>query len=206
MHNILEFYVAWLRLLDLQVRIMKALLIIDMQKGSFTHATPRFDADGVVKRINLLSSKFREMGDMVIFVQHDGSRDGNFIPGADEWEILPTLEKQPTDFVLPKIANDSFYRTSLMQILQEKSIREIVVTGCATDFCVDSTVKSALIQDFDTVVISDCHTTGNRPGIESHIVVNYFNWLWSEMIPTQGSITVVDFARYLKSINYMNYE
>lgn len=34
---------------------MKALLIIDMQQGSFTPAAPRHDAEGVVNRINLLS-------------------------------------------------------------------------------------------------------------------------------------------------------
>jgi len=33
----------------------KALLIMDMQKGSFTLKTPRFDTDGVVKKINALA-------------------------------------------------------------------------------------------------------------------------------------------------------
>ena len=37
-----------------------ALLIIDMQKGSFTDKTPRFDTNGVIKRINELMSIFRK--------------------------------------------------------------------------------------------------------------------------------------------------
>jgi nicotinamidase-related amidase len=37
----------------------KALLVIDMQKGSFTPKTPRFDTNGVVNRINELTSIFR---------------------------------------------------------------------------------------------------------------------------------------------------
>ena len=39
----------------------KALLVIDMQKGSFTSETPRFDTNGVVKRINELAEMFREL-------------------------------------------------------------------------------------------------------------------------------------------------
>ena len=51
---------------------MKALLIIDMQKVSFTSKTPRFNSDDVIKRINILSDKFRKNGDIVIFIQHNG--------------------------------------------------------------------------------------------------------------------------------------
>ena len=37
-----------------------ALLIIDMQKGSFTEKTPRYDTAGVVDRINQLSQIFKK--------------------------------------------------------------------------------------------------------------------------------------------------
>ncbi len=39
----------------------KALLVIDMQKGSFTALTPRHDTDGVVQRINLMAEAFRTL-------------------------------------------------------------------------------------------------------------------------------------------------
>ena len=65
----------------------KALLVIDMQKGSFTQETPRYDTEGVVKRINSLSSIFRKRNFPVIFVQHDGTGSGEFQKN--------TLEKYP---------------------------------------------------------------------------------------------------------------
>jgi nicotinamidase-related amidase len=61
---------------------MKALLIIDMQNTSFTPITPRFDSEGVVQRINKLSHKFRLAGDMVIFIQHDGTKEGFCVPNT----------------------------------------------------------------------------------------------------------------------------
>jgi nicotinamidase-related amidase len=177
---------------------MKALLIIDMQKTSFTPATPRFDSDRVIQKINKLSQKFRLNGDKVIFIQHDGSREGFCIPGTDEWEILSSLDIEPADLIISKTANDSFYRTRLKDELIRLNINELVITGCATDFCVDSTIKSALVNDFNLTVISDGHTTADRPGLKAEQVIEHYNWIWGEMTPTRGKIAVIEFNNYLK--------
>lgn len=66
----------------------KSLLVIDMQKGSFSPRTPRFDTDGVVKRINELASIFREQDFPVIYIQHDGTGTGEFERNSTEWENL----------------------------------------------------------------------------------------------------------------------
>ncbi len=124
---------------------MKALLIIDMQKISFTPETPRFDAEEVVKRINSLSDQFRKKEYPVVFIQHDGSKDGFCKPNTEEWEILDSLNIDENDIIVNKTANDSFYRSKLNNILKDKDVEELVITGCATDFCVDATLKSAVI-------------------------------------------------------------
>jgi len=170
-----------------------------MQKVSFTPKTPRFDAEGVVGRINLLSEQFRENGDMVIFIQHDGTKEGFCIPQTEEWEILSSIQVKSGDKIVSKTANDSFYNTSLRDDLHKSGIMEIVITGCATDFCVDATVKSALINDFHSTVISDGHTTANRGELMAKQVIDHYNWIWSEMTPTKGKIEVLDFENYYKN-------
>ena len=82
----------------------KALLIIDMQKGSFTSATPRFDTDGVVSRINELAATFRSLDFPVIYIQHDGTGTGEFEKYSTEWEILDDLIVKPTDTLIDKYA------------------------------------------------------------------------------------------------------
>ena len=176
---------------------MKALLIIDMQKVSFTQLTPRFDADGVISRINKLSAKFRKNGDTVIFIQHDGTREGFCIPHTEEWEILSSLEIRPDDIIISKTANDSFYNTSLKNDLTKLSADNIVITGCATDFCIDATVKSALTNDLNITVISDGHTTTNRNNISAKQLIDHYNWIWKELTPTKGKIEVIDFENYI---------
>lgn len=171
----------------------KALLIIDMQKGSFTSETPRFDANKVIERMNLLSSKFRSIGNPVIFIQHDGSKHNCFVPDTKEWEILDELEVRETDWIISKTANDSFYRTNLEVRLKKLGISELIVTGCATDYCVESTVQSALTKDFNLTIVKNGHTTADRPHLSAEKVIEHYNFIWSDLIPTKGSVRVIEF-------------
>jgi len=170
---------------------MKALLIIDMQKGSFKPYAVRHDAMGTIERINIIAGRFKEKGYPVIFIQHDGSREHCFFPNTDDWEILPELVRQPSDIIISKTANDAFYHTLLQATLLEHQITELFITGCATDFCVDTTVKSALSKDYKITVVADGHTTASRPHVDAQTVIHYYNWLWADLSPTRHKLAVV---------------
>ena len=174
-----------------------ALLVIDMQKGSFTPLTPRFEAKEVVQRINKLATGFRSVGAPVIFIQHDGTRDGEFLPGNQDWELLDELERVPADILIAKTANDSFYESNLQQTLAELSVNRLYITGCATDFCVESTIQSALAKDFMVHVVQDAHTTADRPHLPAQKVIEHYNWVWENMIPTKGEIRVINTAQVI---------
>ena len=177
---------------------MKALLIIDMQLGSFRPYSLRHDTMGVIGRINTLSQHFRVNGNLVIFVQHDGSKENTFVPGTPDWEILPELTRMPSYITIRKTANDAFYKTLLDDMLAKQNITELYITGCATDFCVDTTIKSALSKDYRITVVADGHTTANRREITAEQVINHYNWLWNDMTPTKYKIRVVNTAELLE--------
>ncbi|WP_158974987.1 cysteine hydrolase family protein [Cellulophaga sp. L1A9] len=168
----------------------KALLIIDMQKGSFTPKTPRFDVDGVVKRMNELAELFRKAESPVIYIQHDGTGTGEFEKNTMEWELLDSLNVKPTDILIDKYVNDVFYNSELKSKLTELNVTELFITGCATDFCVESTIQSALTKDYNITIVSDGHTTGERPHLTAKKVIEHYNWVWKNMIPTKGKIDV----------------
>ena len=172
----------------------KVLLIIDMQKGLFTAKTPRFDTEGVVARINKLAKLFREMNYQVIFIRHDGSGTGEFEKNTEEWELLDELQTNPADILIDKYANDAFYKSELQSVLNELQTSELYVTGCATDFCVESTIQSALTKDYHVVVVGDGHTTGERPHLNAEKIVEHYNWVWQNMILTKGNVSVKSFS------------
>jgi len=168
----------------------KALLVIDMQKGSFTPKTPRFDTKGVVQRINTLAEMFRQSENAVVYIQHDGTGTGEFEKGTEEWENLDELIVKSTDILIDKYANDVFYKSKLQSTLSELGITDLFIAGCATDFCVASTIQSALTKDYTITVIKDGHTTGDRPNLKAKQVIDHYNWVWENMIPTGGNVEV----------------
>jgi len=177
----------------------KALIIIDMQGGSFTPATPRYDRESVINRINQLSDFFRKNGDQVIFIRHDGTKEGEYIPGSDDWQVLSELKQLPGDLYIEKTINDSFYQSELQITLQELGINDLYFTGCATDFCFDATIKSALSKDFNVTIVKDGHTTADRPFVNAKTLIDHYNWLWSELTPAAYPIKVVTCSEIIES-------
>ncbi|MCP4693806.1 MAG: isochorismatase family protein, partial [Desulfobacterales bacterium] len=121
---------------------MDVLLVVDMQVGLFEGDLPRHDADGVVRRINRVAGAVRQKGGAVVFIQHDGPEGDALAPGTPGWRILPSLDRIPSDPVVRKRTCDPFYETTLQALLKEIGGTRLFVTGCATDFCVDTTVRS----------------------------------------------------------------
>lgn len=177
----------------------KALVVIDMQKGSFTSDTPRFDASGVVWRINELAELFRKNEDPVFYIQHDGTGSGHFEKNSEDWEILDELRIDPTDVRIDKYANDVFYNSELHSKLMQLNVHELFITGCATDFCVESTIQSALTKEYQITVVEDGHTTGDRPNLKAKQVIDHYNWVWKNMIPINGQIKV-EKTEHIKTI------
>jgi nicotinamidase-related amidase len=177
---------------------MDALIIIDMQNGCF--ATPRVDREGTAKRINAIAAHFRERGLPVFFIQHDGTKERYLFPGTEDFEIIGELTRAPSDRFVAKTANSAFYETSLDADLRSLGVSRLFVCGLATDFCVNATIHSALLHDYDLVILSDCHTTADRPSLDARTVIEFHNWLWAELTPTKGTIKVMPMQNALEMV------
>ncbi|MDA1100518.1 MAG: cysteine hydrolase family protein [Proteobacteria bacterium] len=167
-----------------------ALIIIDMQVGSFTAATPRRDADALVARLNALAARLRQNSGIVIFIQHDGPDGDPHHPSLPGWHLLPALRVLPGDKLITKTACDAFLDTDLEALLTVHDIGELIITGCATDYCVDTTVRSALARGYRTTAPSDGHTTADRAHLNAAQIIAHHNAIWADFIAPGGSARV----------------
>ncbi|MCP4113991.1 MAG: cysteine hydrolase [Desulfobacteraceae bacterium] len=158
-----------------------AMLVIDMQQGVFD-ALPRFDAKGVIERINRLAERVRAANGTVLFIQHDGPKGDVLEPGTDGWEFLATLNRRENDPVIRKTACDAFLGTGLADTLDRLKATTLIITGCATDFCVDTTLRSATSRGFDVLVPTDAHTTGDRLHLDAKTIIAHHNFMWENLI------------------------
>ena len=177
---------------------MAVLLVIDMQVGLFESSTPRYDAQGVVQRINNVAEAVRATGGNVIFIQHDDQAGSVLEPHTKGWELLPSLEQAGEDFLVRKQACDAFYETELGNILDAHDPKPLIITGCATDFCVDTTVRAAASRDYEVMVVEDGHTTANRPHLNAEDIIQHHNWVWKSLILPRSQVKVLPADRVVK--------
>jgi ureidoacrylate peracid hydrolase len=76
----------------------------------------------------------------------------------DTWntDILPQLTPQAGDTVVYKHRFSGFYQTDLDAKLQRMGVRYLIVTGCTTSVCVESTIRDAMFRDYSCVLLEDC--------------------------------------------------
>jgi nicotinamidase-related amidase len=175
---------------------MDAMIVVDMQVG-LLDGPPKHDLQGVVDRINRLMAKVRDQSGAVILIQHCGCEGDAFEPQTPGWAFLPVLRRHPTDVVVRKSLNDPFAGTDLQATLAKIDPDRVLVAGWATDFCVDATVRSAVSNNHNVVVVADGHTLSDRPHLDARAVIRHHNWVWSNLF-TRRSITLTSTDELLR--------
>jgi nicotinamidase-related amidase len=180
----------------LENRPNTALLVVDVQNGAVEGAHQRNE---VVANVAGLVEKARRERVPVVWVQHS---DEDLVRGSDEWRIVPELDPSDAEPLVEKNYNDSFEDTNLEIVLSGLGVGRLVVVGAQTDACVRSTLHGALVRGYDTILVSDAHTTEDQTAWGApppDQVIAHTNLYWTyQRAPGRTAGTVeakdVDFA------------
>jgi len=115
----------------------------------------------------------------VVWVQHSSEE---LVRGDPAWEIVPELSPLEGEPVVHKTFGDAFENTDLEAVLAAQGVGALFVTGAQTDACVRSTLHGALVRGYDTVLVSDAHTTEDLSqwgAPTPDLVVAHTNLYWS---------------------------
>lgn len=76
----------------------------------------------------------------------------------DTWNtaIVDELTPEPDDIVVSKHRFSGFYQTDLDAILRTLGVTHLIVTGCTTSVCVESTIRDAMFRDYTCLLLEDC--------------------------------------------------
>jgi ureidoacrylate peracid hydrolase len=86
----------------------------------------------------------------------DGGAGRILVEGTWNTQILPQLAPRQGDLVVPKHRYSGFFETKLDSIFRAHGVQHLIVTGCTTSVCVESTVRDAMFRDYQCIVLEDC--------------------------------------------------
>jgi isochorismate hydrolase len=153
-----------------------ALMVVDVQNGVMDGA---YDRDRIIANISALVERARAASVPVVWVQHTSDE---LVPGTEPWRYVPELVPDDGEPLIHKRYGDSFEGTDLEQILAERGVGRIVLSGAQTDACIRSTAHGAFVRGYDVTLVADAHTTedlttyGAPPPDQ---VISHTNLYWS---------------------------
>jgi nicotinamidase-related amidase len=156
-----------------------ALLIVDVQNSVVAQSHNR---DVVVANIASLVKKARADQTPVVWVQHS---DDDLLLDTDDWRIVPELDPDVNEPLIAKSYGDAFESTTLESALSDLGVGRLVVAGAQTDACIRATIHGSFVRGYDTVLVSDAHTTEDHskwgaPPPEAVIAHTNLYWEYEE--------------------------
>ena len=137
-----------------------ALLVIDAQDGIVNDPDfPMFEPDALIERINRLIDAFHQAHLPVVFIRHTEGEGSPLQQGLPGWELEARLHVESDDVHINKTTPDSFLKTDLKAWLSKHAINDVVLCGLQTDYCVDTTTRSAFSHGIQVTLVEDAHST-----------------------------------------------
>lgn len=153
-----------------------ALLVVDMQYGGGApdgslvrmlnvDVTKQED---IVTPIAALKDFFRLYGMLIVNVKTEYEADfsdwpmlaerfdvrqfGHFVKDTPDAEIIPPLAPREGEALITKNRWNAFFNTGLDALLKVRTIKNLVITGAATDVCVLETCSAAFSLNYNCIV------------------------------------------------------
>ncbi len=161
-----KYFKGWNRLLN---RGRNVILGIDLQNYFLKEGEKAYlpSAPILIEKLRDFYEFAKEIGVGIIFTRH--CHEGNIL---ERWwgSSMPCnspsthLHSNLVDFadiILEKDTYDAFYGTKLQDILQEKRVKNIIVTGVMTHLCCETTAREAFVRGFNVLFPIDGTITQN---------------------------------------------
>lgn len=141
-----------------------ALLLIDLQTGIFSGRGGADQAgadrrlEDLCQRLSGVARRWLSQDRILILVQHSGPPDHRLAVGGSGWALRPEIGF-PEAVVVPKTECDAFHSTPLSELLTALKVDTLVIGGCMTEYCIDTTCRSAVSRGYDVRLLEDGHAT-----------------------------------------------
>jgi len=183
-------------------------VIVDMQNGFMEPGAPVEVpvAREIVSAVNSISAAVRERGGQNIYLRMTidaGSQSSwsnwfaymfsgasrlrmaeSFAPDAHYWRLWPQLDFQGSDLAVNKTRFGAFVpgASPLHEILQERGIDTLIITGTLTNCCCESTARDAMQMNYKIIFVADANAALTD---EEHLAtLSSMTAIFADVMPT----------------------
>ncbi|MFQ5912708.1 MAG: cysteine hydrolase family protein [Nitrospinota bacterium] len=163
-----------------------ALIVVDLQNDFVAPNSPIWIPEALrqIPRNKRLIEAARRHGVPVIYTAHTINadcgadffeywapiREGAIKEGSKGADIYPEIYPEEGERVVDtKHAYDAFAGTDLDYVLRNHRTKTCVVSGTVTNFCVESTARTAYFNNYHVVLVEDCVSSDNPYAHEATI-------------------------------------
>ncbi|MGE8206395.1 cysteine hydrolase family protein [Heyndrickxia sp. NPDC080065] len=170
-----------------------ALLIIDVQLGSFREAEPLYRRNELLKNIQVLISRAQMVQAPIIFMMFNDKPGKPLERGTSGWEIHPDIIPTEKDIIIEKNHADSFHETNLHQELDIRGVKQIIITGIQTEVCVDATCRRAYSLGYDVILVKDGHSTYDTRILKASQIIDHHNEIQNQWFACVKNTNEIEF-------------
>jgi ureidoacrylate peracid hydrolase len=162
-------------------------IVVDLQNGFMAPGAVAeiATARDIVPNVNRISAALRQAGGLVVYIQNTIDAETirswstyfehfctperrarmieTFREGADGHALWPGLDVRPEDLRVKKYRFGAFApgASRLHEILQERGVDTLIITGTASQVCCESTARDAMMLNYKVFFVADGNATYN---------------------------------------------
>jgi nicotinamidase-related amidase len=170
----------------------KALLIVDMQIMPFIWkdygGKSIYGENRLIRDVGHLIEKARKADAPVYYILYTEEEGSPRAMGEPLWQVHPEIAPRETDRMIVKYHADSFLKTELDGLLRQDGVDTVVICGMQTEFCVDTTVKSAYSHGYHVVLVKDGHSTFDSDLLPAETIIAHHNAIldqFADVVPLE---------------------
>ena len=163
------------------------LLIVDVQTALINEHP--YNEQNVLNNIKSLISVARDNKTEVIYVRHDDGPSGDLEYGTDGWQIYAMIAPARDEKIFDKQYNSAFLNTGLKKYLDSKEINTIILVGLQTEYCIDTTCKSAFEYGYKVIIPEETNTTFDNEYLSGEKLYAFYNYkIWNNRFADVPSV------------------
>lgn len=194
-------------------------LIVDLQNGFMEPGAPVEVpvAREIIPHVNAISAAMRSCGGQNIFLRMtvdaqsrtswsnwfaylqsevDAEKIANaFSREAHYWRLWPQLEIADRDMTVDKTRFGAFVpgASGLHELLQERGIDTLIITGTLTNCCCESTARDAMQMNYKVIFVADA--TATLTDAAHNATLENMAMLFADVMTTAEVIAAIEHAR-----------